>query len=65
MLIVVDEAYFEFSGHTLEALVPEYDNLVVLRTFSKWAGLAGLRVGYGLMSSKLVLHLIDIKPPFI
>lgn len=64
LLIVVDEAYFEFSGHTLEALVPEFDNLVVLRTMSKWAGLAGLRVGYGLMSSKLVLHLIDIKPPY-
>lgn len=49
-IVVVDEAYVEFSAQPkgLAHLVPEYPNLVVLRTFSKWAGLAGLRIGYGL-----------------
>ncbi len=63
-VVVVDEAYHEFAGETLAGLVPEYENLVVLRTLSKWAGLAALRVGYGLMSPRLVEHVIDIKPPY-
>jgi len=45
MVVVLDEAYFEFSNITMAKLVPEYPNLIVLRTFSKWAGLAGLRIG--------------------
>ena len=64
VLVVVDEAYYEFSGTTLAGLVPEHENLVVLRTFSKWAGLAGLRVGYGLMAPELVARLFIIKPPY-
>ena len=36
----------------------------MLRTLSKWAGLAALRVGYGFMSARLVDHVIDIKPPY-
>ena len=64
LVVVVDEAYHEFAGETLAGLVPEYENLVVLRTLSKWAGLAALRVGYGFMSPRLVDHIIDIKPPY-
>ena len=64
LLVVVDEAYYEFCGATAIELLSEYDNLVVLRTFSKWAGLAGLRVGYGVMSKSLVDHIIDIKSPY-
>jgi histidinol-phosphate aminotransferase len=45
-------------------LVAEYDNLVVLRTFSKWAGLAGLRVGYGIMHESIAAHLWKIKQPY-
>lgn len=45
-LIVIDEAYFEFAQTTSIALVDEYANLIVTRTFSKAFGLAGLRVGY-------------------
>ncbi len=63
-LVIADEAYFEFSGQTVADLVPAHENLVVLRTFSKWAGLAGLRVGYGLMSPALVQRLMAIKPPY-
>ncbi|OGO06222.1 MAG: histidinol-phosphate transaminase [Chloroflexi bacterium RBG_13_56_8b] len=62
--VLADEAYVEFSGETVTHLVPNYDNLIVLRTFSKWAGLAGLRVGYGLMHPKIVGYLQTIKQPY-
>ena len=64
VLVVVDEAYYEFGRNTVVDLVRTYENLVVLRTMSKWAGLAGLRVGYGIMSPTLVKHIIDIKSPY-
>jgi len=65
LVVVVDEAYIEFSGlPSLMAWGERYDNLVVLRTFSKWAGLAGLRVGYGLFPPALLAHLWKIKPPY-
>jgi histidinol-phosphate aminotransferase len=64
--VVVDEAYIEFAGleNSYAPLVPERDNLIVLRTFSKWAGLAGLRLGYGLMPRALADVLMMIKPPY-
>ena len=64
MVLVVDETYFEFSGNSLAHLVPEYENLVILRSMSKWAGLAGLRIGYMIASPEIVRHLIDIKQPY-
>jgi histidinol-phosphate aminotransferase len=64
IIVVVDEAYAEFSGITISHLVPQYSNLIVLRTFSKWAGLAGLRVGYGIFPSYMVPYLIKIKQPY-
>ena len=47
-IVVVDEAYAEFAavGQSAVALTATIPNLIVMRTFSKWAGLAGLRVGY-------------------
>lgn len=53
-LVVVDEAYFEFSGHTAVPLLSRYSNLIVLRTFSKAMALAALRVGYLLADPDLV-----------
>ena len=64
LLVVVDEAYVEFAGGSFAALVPERENLVVLRTFSKWAGLAGLRAGYGIMPPALAGVLMHIKQPY-
>jgi histidinol-phosphate aminotransferase len=64
VLVVVDEAYFEFANRTVMPLTGEFDNLVVLRTFSKWAGLAGLRIGYGVFPRGMVGHLWKVKPPF-
>ena len=63
-LVVVDEAYFEFCGETVTDLVPKRDNLAVLRTFSKWAGLAGLRIGYGLFPLQVVDALMSTKSPY-
>ena len=64
LVVVVDEAYAEFSGESAAHLVPEHPNLIVLRTFSKWAGLAGLRVGYGLFPLQVIKHLWKIKQPY-
>jgi histidinol-phosphate aminotransferase len=66
----LDEAYIEFAGENLgEALsrireVPERENLAVLRTFSKWAGLAGLRIGYGAFPKWLMPTLWKSKQPY-
>jgi len=62
--VLVDEAYYEFCGETVAPLVSKYRNLMVLRTFSKWAGLAGLRVGYGLFPSEIASYLLRIKLPY-
>lgn len=62
--LLVDEAYYEFSGETVAPLVGKYQNLMVLRTFSKWAGLAGLRIGYGLFPTKIADNLLRIKEPY-
>ena len=62
--VVVDEAYYEFSGETVAPLVDKYSNLMVLRTFSKWAGLAGLRIGYGIFPTETASYLMTIKHPY-
>ena len=64
LLVVVDETYYEFCGHTVLPLLQEYPNLVVLRTFSKWAGLAGLRIGLGVMHLELAGTMRSMKPPY-
>ena len=64
LLVVADEAYYDFCGQTLMPLLPEYRNLVVLRTFSKWAGLAGLRIGAGAMDAELAATMMGMKPPY-
>jgi len=63
-IVIVDEAYFEFSNLTVANLVPIYPNLIVLRTFSKWAGLAGLRIGYGFFPVEIAGYLMKIKQPY-
>lgn len=65
LMVVLDEAYIEFSGaQSMAQVVPRTPNLIVLRTFSKWAGLAGLRVGYGIFPESLMAHLWKIKQPY-
>jgi histidinol-phosphate aminotransferase len=53
-IVVVDEAYFEFSELTAVGLLSDYENLIILRTFSKAFGLAALRVGYMLASASII-----------
>ena len=64
LVVVVDEAYIEFGGESAVRLLPDHENLVVLRTFSKWAGMAGLRLGYALLAADFVEHLDRIRPPY-
>ncbi len=72
LLVVLDEAYIEFvdqggrwgQARTFITQVPQRENLVVLRTFSKWAGLAGLRVGYGAFPPRLLDVLWRMKQPY-
>jgi len=62
--VFVDETYYEFGGETLAPLIGQYKNLMLLRTFSKWAGLAGLRIGYGLFPPEIASYLLKIKLPY-
>jgi histidinol-phosphate aminotransferase len=66
LVVVLDEAYVEFAGmeHSYIRWVHEHSNLIVLRSFSKWAGLAGLRVGYGAFPNEIIQHLWKIKQPY-
>lgn len=61
--VVVDETYFEFSDRTVAPLVAEFDNLVVLRSFTPWAGLHGLPAGYALCSMRMAARLQRLAPP--
>ncbi|MBL7161012.1 MAG: histidinol-phosphate transaminase [Anaerolineales bacterium] len=66
LLFVLDEAYVNFSSEESRWIneVQSYPNLVVLRTFSKWAGLAGLRIGYGVFPLAFVPMLMKAKQPY-
>ena len=63
-MVVLDEAYAEFAGRTLVKLVERYPNLVVMRTMSKWAALAGLRLGYAVLDPAVVIELNKIRSPY-
>ncbi len=66
IVVVLDQAYVEFAGPEASFVdwVAKYPNLIVLRTFSKWAGLGGLRVGYGIFPPAIIEQLWKIKPPY-
>lgn len=65
VLVVLDEAYIEFAGISSKMdWVKKHDNLIVLRTFSKRAGLAGLRVGYGAFPLSIIEFLWRAKQPY-
>lgn len=63
-VVVLDEAYAEFAGRTLVRLVERYPNLVVLRTMSKWAALAGIRLGYAVMDSAVAREMNKVRSPY-
>ncbi len=61
VIVIVDEAYIDFAGESAVSLLPEYDNLIVVQTFSKSRSMAGLRVGYAMASPVLIKYLNDVK----
>ncbi|WP_066971772.1 histidinol-phosphate transaminase [Methanobrevibacter filiformis] len=63
-LIVIDEAYYEYSLINNTELIDKYHNVFIMRTMSKVLGLAGMRVGYGLSNPKLIEYMHRIKPVF-
>jgi histidinol-phosphate aminotransferase len=63
-VVVVDEAYAEFCDTTVIPYVKEYENLLVLRTFSKAYGLAGIRCGYSISCKKLADAINLTRPPY-
>jgi histidinol-phosphate aminotransferase len=63
-VIAVDEAYAEFTGESFVDMVSRHDNLIVLRTFSKWAGLAGMRAGFAVVPEPLAEVIWRIKIPY-
>lgn len=65
VLVVLDEAYIEYSPESNNrALLDEFDNVVIVRTFSKAYGLAGLRIGYALSSVAIAELLNRVRQPF-
>ena len=63
-LVLVDEAYGEYSGQSAVSLLPQAPHLLVTRTLSKAFGLAGLRVGYGLAAPEVVRVLEKVRGPY-
>jgi histidinol-phosphate aminotransferase len=63
-LVVIDEAYHEFAGHSVVALLRDHENLIVLRTFSKAMALAALRVGYLLAAPDLATEVSKAVLPY-
>jgi histidinol-phosphate aminotransferase len=73
VMVVLDEAYVAFTAPDLAGefgpentarLVADHPNLAVLRTFSKWGGMAGLRCGYGIFAPEVARYLMSIKQPY-
>ncbi len=63
-LVVIDEAYYPFSGATLLPHLKRYKNLIVLRTFSKAFSLGGVRLGYLLADPKIAAEILKVVLPF-
>jgi histidinol-phosphate aminotransferase len=64
VIVIVDEAYIDFGGISAQPLLEEYDNLLVVQTFSKSRSMAGMRIGYAMGSPELIRALNDVKYSF-
>ena len=63
-LVMVDEAYFEFSRQTMRPYLAQHKNLVILRTFSKAFSLAGVRMGYLLGDAEVIREFVKVRQPY-
>ena len=62
--VIVDEAYIDFAGKSALELVNQYDNLIVVQTFSKSRSMAGMRIGYAISNPAFIKYLNDVKYSF-
>lgn len=63
-IILIDEAYAEFSGVSSADLIQRYANVIILRSFSKPFGLGGLRIGYLIASEQLITEMLKVRGPY-
>ncbi len=63
-LVMVDEAYFEFSRFSMRPYLDQYENLIILRTFSKAFSLAGVRMGYVLANPGVIREFLKVRQPY-
>ncbi len=61
VVVIIDEAYVDFGGETVLPLIRKYDNLLVVRTYSKSRSMAGMRIGYALGDEALIQAMNDVK----
>lgn len=63
-LVLIDEAYYQYYGQSAKGLIKDYDNIIVLQTFSKAFGLAGLRLGYAISNKEIITSLKKVISPY-
>lgn len=61
VVVIVDEAYIDFGGVSAMELIEEYENLLVVQTYSKSRSMAGMRIGYAIGNSNLIRAMNDVK----
>ena len=64
VIVIVDEAYVDFAGRSAMELIDQYENLIVVQTFSKARSMAGMRIGYAISNPRLIQYLNDVKYSF-
>ncbi|MBW2990030.1 histidinol-phosphate transaminase [Candidatus Woesearchaeota archaeon] len=63
-IVLLDEAYYQYSGQECLGLIEKYSNLIIIRTFSKAYGMAGLRLGYAVSNREMIKDLMKVCSPY-